>query len=385
MAKQEGRRANREGSIYQSADGRHRGYVTTGYDASGRPKRSYISGATRAEVNRKLRAAQRLADARLPVPSPRLTVAAYMASWLETFARPRLKESAYDQYERVVRNHIVPELGATKLSRLSALEVQALYAKKLASGLAPRTVLYIHRVLHSSLSQAERWELVARNVAELVDAPRAPRTEVRAMNIEQARAFLDAVRGDRLEALYVVALAGGLRRGEVLALRWDDIDFALGTLAVRRSLIKIRGGWAFAEPKSASSRRVVRLPDFVAAALREHRAQQREARVKARYWEDPSLVFSSAIGTVIDGRQLLRQFKLQVAAAGLDPKLFTFHGLRHSAATLMLALGVQPKVVSETLGHSRVGITLDTYSHVLPHLQEEAASRMDALLARPAP
>lgn len=184
-----------------------------------------------------------------------------------------------------------------------------------------------------------------------------------------------------VEALYLVALAAGLRRGEVLALRWDDINFDTGSLAVRQSLSKVVGGWAFTEPKTAASRRVVKLPAFAVEALRVHRTRQLAARLASPIWADPALVFTTEIGTFLDGNNILKCFKGHVARAGMDPASFTFHGLRHSAATLMLALGVPAKVVAEALGHSRVGITLDTYTHVLPHLQEEAAARMDGLLA----
>jgi integrase len=198
--------------------------------------------------------------------------------------------------------------------------------------------------------------------------------------VEQARAFLAAVAGNTLEALYVVTVAVGFRRGEVLALHWDDIDFDQSTVAIRRSLSKVPGGWAESEPKTPSSRRVVKLPGFACDALRAHRLRQVQQRLAASDWVDPALVFTTARGTHIDGRNLLRLFQAHVRRAGL-PSGFTVHSLRHSAATLMLALGIQSKVVQETLGHSRIAVTVDVYSHVLPHLQDEAAAKMDRLLA----
>jgi integrase len=242
-------------------------------------------------------------------------------------------------------------------------------------------VQYVHAILRRALGDAERWGPVYRNVARLATAPRVPRHEATAFNVEQARAFMATVSQDRLAALYLVALAGGLRRGEALALRWEDIEFEAGTVAVRRTLSKVKGGWAFQEPKTAESRRVVRLPGFALESLRSHRTRQREERLRAgREWQDLGIVFTTEFGSPIDGRNLLRVFKRHVAAAGLDPAAFTFHSLRHSSATLMLSQGVTPKVVQETLGHSRIGVTMDVYAHVLPHLQEEAAARRDGLL-----
>lgn len=378
------RRDKGTGSIFELPDGRYRATLELGYGPGGKRLRKTWTCRTKAEARAKLKEATRLVDDGYSVPDGKLTVTAFLDRWLTDAVAPNVKESALIQYRRVVRVHIEPTLGPRRLATLDPLDVAQLYREKLDKGLAPATVLYLHRILHRALGQAMRWKLTHHNVAAMVDAPRLPRSTVRAFTVEQARAFMSAVKGDRLESLYLVALAAGLRRGEVLALRWPDVNFDTGSLAVQRSLSKVEGGWAFTEPKTASSRRVVKLPAFAVEALREHRERQIEERIKAHVWADPALVFSTVIGTVIDGRNLLRLFKGHVKAAGMEPESFTFHGLRHSAATLMLALGVHPKVVAEALGHSRVGITLDVYSSVLPHLQDEAAAKMDGLLAVPA-
>lgn len=273
----------------------------------------------------------------------------------------------------------MPALATVPLARLTPAQLQRLYRDKLASGVAPTTVLHIHKVLSRALAQALREDLVSRNVATLVDPPRVGAANVRAFSIEQARRFVAGVSGSRLEAAFLVALGAGLRRGELLALSWDDVRLEDGHLAVRRSLMKVPGGWQLAEPKNAASRRVVKLPEFAVDALRRHRTRQLEERLAAPVWEDSTLVFTTTVGTPIDGRNFLREFKEIAARAGM-PATFTVHSLRHSAATLMLALGVQPKVVQEALGHSRIAVTMDLYSHVLPHLQEEAAAKMDRLL-----
>jgi len=373
------KRGNHEGSVYQRGDGRWVGVVTVTSEEGGSPGRKYYYGASRAAAADKVATAVYLLRRGVTPPNERLTVGEYLHRWLSDAVRPSVKESTYHVYAKDVRLHIMPALATVPLARLTPAQLQRLYRDKLASGLAPTTVLHIHKVLSRALAQALREDLVSRNVATLVDPPRVGATNVRAFSIEQARRFVAEVSGSRLEAAFLVALGAGLRRGELLALSWDDVRVEDGHLAVRRSLMKVPGGWQLAEPKNAASRRVVKLPEFAVDALRRHRARQLEERLKAPVWEDPTLVFTTTVGTPIDGRNFLREFKETAARAGM-PAAFTVHSLRHSAATLMLALGVQPKVVQEALGHSRIAVTMDLYSHVLPHLQEEAAAKMDRLL-----
>jgi integrase len=370
------RRANGEGTIYRRSDGRWTARLSL---SSGKRKDFY--GRSRQEVAKRLDAARRAQDEGLPVDLPeRLTLEAYLSRWLESRARPTVRQSTYVSYEVQVRRHIVPAIGKVALTRLSPPLLQSFYAERLKAGLSPRSVLYIHKVLHRALSAAVKWGLVTRNACDLVEPPRVGRPKLHAFNADQARAFLDATADDRLSALYLTALCTGLRRGELLALRWEDIDLERGTLAVRNALVKVRGGWQLAETKTPSSRRVVKLPLVAAEALRRHRSQQLQEKLAAGpAWHDSAHVFASRAGTPLDGDNLHRAFKKHLSSAGLPS--MPFHSLRHSAATLMLALGVQPKVVAEMLGHSRIGVTMDTYSHVLPHLQDEAAAKMDALLA----
>ena len=372
------KRGNHEGSVYQRRDGRWVGVVTVNSD-DGKQSRKYFYGASRAAVADKIATAVDLLRRGVMPPNERLTVGEYLVRWLSDAVRSSVKESTYHVYAKDVRLHIMPTLATVPMARLTPAQLQRLYRDKLASGLAPTTVLHIHKVLSRALAQALREDLVARNVATLVDPPRVGATNVRAFSIEQARRFVAEVSGSRLEAAFLVALGAGLRRGELLALSWDDVRLEDGHLAVRRSLMKVPGGWQLAEPKNAASRRVVKLPEFAVDALRRHRTRQLEERLAAPVWEDSTLVFTTTIGTPIDGRNFLREFKETAARAGM-PAAFTVHSLRHSAATLMLALGVQPKVVQEALGHSRIAVTMDLYSHVLPHLQEEAAAKMDRLL-----
>lgn len=373
------KRGNHEGSVYQRGDGRWVGVVTVTSEG-GSPGRKYFYGTTRAAVNDKVATAVHHLRRGVTPPNEKLTVGAYLDRWLTDAVQPSVKESTFHLYAKDVRLHIRPALANVPLARLTPAHLQRLYRDKLASGLAPTTVLHIHKVLSRALAQALREDLVSRNVATLVDPPRVGTTNVRVFSVEQARQFVAEVSGSRLEAAFLVALGAGLRRGELLALTWDDIRIEEGHLAVRRSLMKVPGGWRIAEPKNASSRRVVKLPEFAIDALRRHRTRQVEERLAAPVWEDPNLVFATTVGTPIDGRNFLREFKEIADRAGM-PAAFTVHSLRHSAATLMLALGVQPKVVQEALGHSRIAVTMDLYTHVLPHLQDEAAAKMDLLLA----
>jgi integrase len=198
---------------------------------------------------------------------------------------------------------------------------------------------------------------------------------------DEARCFLEAIRGDRLEALYLVALGAGLRQGEILGLAWADVDLEHATLTVRNALQRVDGRLVLVEPKSVTSRRVVALPIIVVDALRAHRTRQREDRLLAgwRWQDDPrGLVFTTTIGTPMDGIAVTRRFQALLAGAGLPRQ--RFHDLRHACASLLLAQGVAPRVVMETLGHSQISLTLNTYSHVIPALGREAANRMDEML-----
>jgi len=365
--------------------------VHLGY-TDGKRRRKVIYAATRREVQGEVAAALRAHEQGIPLPSERLTVGAFLAGWLVT-VRPTIRPSTFVSYEGHVRKHLTPGLGRIALARLTPTEIRALLTAKLADGLSPRTVQYIHAVLRRALGEALRDGLVARNVATLVAPPRVRRPEVQPCSPDEARSFLDAVAGDRLEGLYTVALALGLRQGEALGLRWQDVDLDTGALRVRMSLQPLprdlrpegapRGTrLVLVEPKTARSRRTVTMPAVVVSALRRHRVQQLQERLLAgSRWHEWGLVFTSTIGTPMEARNVSHRFQAILVAAGL-PRI-RFHDLRHSAATLMLAQRVSPRVVMETLGHSTIGMTMNTYAHVIPALQRDAADLMDAIL-RPA-
>lgn len=310
-----------------------------------------------------------------------LTVGDFLAGWLADVVRLTVRPRTYDSYRQVVRLHLAPGLGDIALASLSPADVQAFLNAKSATRLSPRTVAYQRGVLRGALGHAERMGLVNRNVARLALPPRIPRRRVSPLTVEQARTFLAAINGDRLEALYLVGLGVGLRQGEILGLRWPDVDLAAGTLTVRHALARIDGQLVLVEPKSATSRRVVPLPGFVLVALAAHRVSQAQETLPLRP-EPPhafaDLVFTTTFGTPLDGISVTRRFQRILAATGLPRQ--RFHDLRHACASLLLAQGVPARVVMETLGHSEISLTLNTYSHVLPSLGREAAERMDDAL-----
>jgi integrase len=300
--------------------------------------------------------------------------------WL-TAVRPSLRPSTWRRYEQYARLHAVPLLGAHPLADIGPVDLQLLYANRIAAGCSPTSVGHLHRFLHRVFDQAVRWDAAPRNPAKLAAPPRAVRHEFRALTAAQCRRLLAGVRGDRLEALYVVALATGMRQGELLALRWADVDLAAGRLAVRGTLQRDQGGgWAVREPKTHRSRRQVALAPVAVAALRAHRDRQdAERRTVGSRWEDNDLVFANRVGRPLSAQNLVqRHFHPLLARLSL-PRV-RFHDLRHTAATLLLAEGVHPKIVSELLGHKEVDVTLNLYSHVTPAMHQAAAEALGKLL-----
>jgi len=312
--------------------------------------------------------------------SARLTVGTFLNQWLDDSVRPARRPSTFASYSCIVRVHLEPGLGHLKVVTLSPQQVQRFLNAKSASGLSPRSVAYIRAVLRQALGEAERWGLVHRNVARLAQPPYVPRRQVRPLDSDQARVLLEAIAGDRLEALYLVALGVGLRQGELLGLSWRDVDLESGTLEVRQALQRVEGKLILVEPKSVTSQRVVALPAVVLDGLLRHEARQAHERLATRRWrEDPrALVFTTTVGTPLDGITVTRRFQALLARAGLPRQ--RFHDLRHACASLLLAQGVAPRGVMETLGHSQISLTMNTYSHVVPSLGRAAADRMDELL-----
>jgi len=325
-------------------------------------------------------------------PSP-MTFGEYLDKWLSEKVEPYLRPATVERYRGIVENHLKPALGYIPLARLSPLELQRYYTQALKSGrmganfgqqiggpLSVATVRSHHRTIHAALAQAVRWGLVARNVADAVEPPKMEiQPEMRALDAEETQRLLEvAYRESRYPELYVLAVATGMRLGELLGLRWQDIEPPV--VHVRQALKKAGPNPMFAPPKTQHGVRVVWLPPSAVAALESLRVrQQAEKALAGSSYEDHDLVFAQANGRPLNGRNLTRrEFKRLLSMAKLPP--IRFHDLRHTHATLLLGAGVPAKVVSSRLGHSQIGITLNTYSHVLPSMQEEAADKLEDIL-----
>lgn len=340
-------------------------------------RRHWIYAATRREAGQKLAAALRDRELGLYAGGPSQTVAAFLDAWL-THAGPSLRPRTLQRYEGLIRLQL-GELGAISLRKLTPQHIAERYAA-LRTTQSPASIAQLHAVLHGALRAAVLWHLLPRNPADAVRPPRPERREMRVLTVAQVRQLREALAGDELEALYTAAIATGMRQGELLGLRWRDVDLEAGRLQVQHTLTRLNREWRLTEPKTARSRRQIAIGGRVIEALRTHRIHQAEQllRLGARPGPD-TLVFTDHWGEPLNGFHLTeRHLKPLLERAGLPA--IRFHDLRHTAATLLLLEGVNPKVVSEMLGHSSVTITLDRYSHVLPTMQDDAARRMDALL-----
>lgn len=343
------------------------------------PKRKYVYGRKYKDVERKLAEAMGNAAQGLVFDDENLTVGEYLDRWLSDAVRGTVRESTFSRDKYLVTNHIKPSIGRIKLKNVTALHLQSLYRDRLDSGLSGSTVQKMHHVLHKALSQAVRWDLIPRNPADSVKAPTASTKEMHPLSVHEARQLLEVARDDRLEALYVLAVHTGMRRGELLGLKWDDVDLDGSTIRVRRTLTRKGTGYVLGEPKTKHSRRTVRLTQRAVEALRSHRRRQLEEKLRAIEYADSGLVFTGEGGGLINPSNLRqRSFIPLLKRAGL-PQI-TFHDLRHTCASLLFQKNIHPKFVQELLGHASVAITLDTYSHMLPGMGGEAADAMDEAL-----
>jgi integrase len=417
------RRSNGDGAIdkiqRKRKDGtvveRWRGRVSL-VDLAGRKIRKSVYAATRSELATKIARLQADASRGIVPSGERLNVATYMRRWLDQAARPTVRPATLRQYDGMVRLHIIPHIGKIQLDKLSPKDVQGLLVSLEREGKSARMRQLVYAVLHRALGQALKWDLVFRNVAQNAARPRVARRELRTLNVDQARRLLAVAAEGTWHALFALAITTGMRQGELLALRWPDVDLGAGIVQVRHTLTQVNrkahcpcgsskkygeccfgdsksGTLLLAEPKTAKSRRVIELPSSAVASLREHRRQLLARGLRASEW-----VFPDRTGGPMDAHNLVRrvfkpllrkiQRKLddEAAKTGHDFEKFPeirFHDLRHTAATLMLSAGVHPKVVQERLGHATIAMTLDVYSHVVPSMQRDAADRMEVVLSAP--
>lgn len=383
------RRAAGEGSIYQRADGRWEAVLNLGYRAGGTRHRRKAIAPTMAAAAARLEQLKLEAGLGLDVASERWTITYWLEQWLITEVRPTLRPRTYEQYASVCRGHLIPALGHKRLRALTPTDVRAYLQAKLGTNLSARTVGNHHIVLRRALEIAYRYGYVEKNVARLVSAPRATRYRSEPLTIAEMKRFLAASRGHPREALFVLLGATGMRIGEALGLTWKHVDLESGTARIEQALhrtpvaVRGEGGSMFAlgEPKTEKSRRTLALPAAAVAVLKAHRAREAERRLAAPVWlNEWDLVFTGDQGTPLSDRAVRYEFHDLLKQAGITGRRVRLHDLRHGAATYMLAQGVPMKVVQEVLGHSQMSITSDTYSHVMPELQREAADRLGAVL-----
>jgi len=308
--------------------------------------------------------------------------------WLPAI-KATIRASTYNSYRQHVECHIVPHVGGLKLQKLTGAQANALYAKLAESGrkdgktgLSAMTVHHVHACLHKACKDAVRWGQLSRNPLDAADPPRKTgegTKEMQTWSAEQLKAFLGCVADERLHGLWHLIAMTGMRRGEAIGLRWSDVDLEANRLSVRRALIPINREVVVSEPKTAKGRRVVALDAATVEVLKAQAARQLEEQTQAREaWVETGLVFTAANGAALDPESVSRYFRLAVKKALLPT--IRLHDLRHTHATLALRAGIHPKVVSERLGHATVSITLDTYSHAIPAMQEEAAALIAELV-----
>jgi len=358
--------------------------IFQGRDENG--KRRYVNKTihgTKKNAEKYLTAKLRDKDLGINIEPASESLDKYLEKWLESVVRSRVREATFDDYKYLLDRYVSPTLGAIKLCDIRSIDIQKVYGDMLSEKeLSARTVRMTHAVLSSAMKQAVRWHMLQRNPCEFVDLPRMARKEMQALTPEEAGRFLHGARADKLGIVLSFALATGMRPEEYLALKWSDLDLHGGNATVRRTLIwRKGGGWYFGEPKTSRSRRTIPIPKSLVSELVDHRRKQAESRLKkGADYQNNDLVFASGEGTPIILRNLVRRhFQPVLTRAKLSPTL-RLYDLRHSCATLLLSAGENPKVVSERLGHASIVLTLDTYSHVLPSMQQAATEKLERIL-----
>jgi integrase len=373
MAQKKTRRGHHEGSVFY-VEARQR-WVAEVSTSPGKRKRYYFK--TKQEAIRKKNEALRELEQGTLAEGPRQKLGDYLEHWLENVHKSKLRVGTYVNYKRLI-GYIIADLGKVWLDKLTPQQVQAFYTRELEKGLSSKVVHEIHGVLHLALKNAVRWGMVSRNVCDLVSPPRIVSREVVPLSVDQARGLMKHLRGHRFEVLLTMAVVTGMRRGELLALRWADIDFDRQRLRVLHSVNFLAGyGYVEGKPKTAAGKRGINLPAFLIEMLQQHRAQQAALQETTEYWEDHDLVFPNLSGGYLHPNHLGEAFRKLLQDAGLPP--LRFHDLRHSAATILLAQGVNIKVIQELLGHSDIAITLRVYGHLLPSMQGDVVETWEDL------
>jgi integrase len=367
------KRGQNEGSIYKRADGTY----SAQFSIDGKRPTKYFK--TRKEANDWIIEMQNKIKNGYSLSSTKISLKEYLVEYLlsiQTSVRPK----TIIQYRRIVKNHIDQILGNYKLDEIKPNHIQNFYNSKLEKGTSERTVILIHAVLHKALRQAVLWGILGWNPSDAVIKPKKKKTEIKVLNDVQVRNLLLVAKGSSIEVLIHTAITTGLRFGELLGLKWSDLDWNNRTLHIQRQVYFLpQKGNVFAELKTKASQRTIVLGKTTLELLKSHWREQQILKAESKdSWHDQDLIFPSQTGNPNDKGNLSRRFKKLLEAAGLPP--IRFHDLRHTAATLMLLQGINPKIVQERLGHSDISMTLNTYSHVLPSMQQDAADKIDELI-----
>lgn len=388
MPKKANKRGNGEGNIRKRKDGSWEVRITTGTDPEGKQIRRSKYFKTRTEAKDWLAEVSHGLNTGSYVEPAKITLGAWLDTWLNTFMKPSIRATTFDNYETMIRVHVKPKLGHTPLQKLEAAHLQELYNDKVAAGLSSRTVHLISHVINTALKQALKDGKVYRNVNEITKLPPLKHKEITPLTLEQVNQFLDVAEKDSMGTAFLVEMATGLRRGELLSLRWQDVDFDNARLCINQTVARVRvegqinrTALIYQPPKTKKSKGTVPLPELAIKALKQHKAlQAQEKLLTGGAYRDNGLVFCHADGKQIDPRNFTRRFDRLLKRAHLEH--ISFHTLRHSFATLLLEAGEDLKTVQEILRHTRLSTTADIYTEVTEKMKTRAAKTINGLLAR---
>ena len=382
-------RGHQEGNIHKREDGRWEARIQITDPITGKKKRPSVYGKTRPEVVKKLTKLMSDHQMGINIAPDKITLGAWIEKWLNNYAKPTVRIGTWEGYETNFRNHIKPLLGDTLITKLTTNDLQVFYNAKLLNGrhdkkggLSVNTIRLIHAVIFSSLKQAHREGMIPRNVAEFVRLPSADKKEIKILTPEQMEIFLNSISENRLYAAFALELGSGMRRGELLALRWSDINLETGECLISRSLVRgVSGELHINAPKTKSSTRNILVPSSALEALIKHKAaQNKEIMANRKNYAEHDLIFCDEIGGPINPANFVKNYQRLLKNNGL-PKI-SFHALRHSVATALLIDGVHMKAVQDLFGHATLAITGDAYTHVPVSVQRTTANSLNKLIPK---